>query len=165
MTTLSIIVALGRGRVIGRGNQLPWHLPADLKHFKAVTMGKPVIMGRLTYESIGKPLPGRRNVVITRDAGYSAPGCEVVASPQAALQAVADAGEAMVIGGANLYRQMLPLAGRLYLTLIDAEFEGDTWFPEWNDAEWRETGRDAHEPDERNAYPYTFVELERVDSL
>ncbi len=164
MTTLSIIVALGRGRVIGRDNQLPWHLPADLQHFKKVTLGKPVIMGRLTYESIGKPLPGRRNIVITRAAGYDAPGCEVVASPQAALEAVADADEAMVIGGANLYRQLLPDTDRLYLTFIDADFDGDAWFPEWSADEWRETAREAHLPDERNAYPYAFVVLERVVS-
>lgn len=159
---LSLIFAMDRNRLIGRGNQLPWHLPADLKHFKAVTMGKPIIMGRLTYESIGKPLPGRRNIVVSRDAGYSAPGCEVVTSPEAALQAVAHVDEAMVIGGANLYRQMLPHADRLYITFIDAEFEGDAWFPEWNADEWREVRRDAHRPDERNTVPYAFVVLERV---
>lgn len=164
MTTLSLIVAMGRGRVIGRDNQLPWHLPADLKHFKTVTMGKPIIMGRLTYESIGKPLPGRRNIVITRDAGYAAPGCEVVTSPEAALAAVADVEEALVIGGANLYRQMLPHADRLYFTFIDADFAGDAWFPQWNADEWRETAREAHRPDERNAFPYAFVVLERIGS-
>ncbi|KAA3629588.1 MAG: type 3 dihydrofolate reductase [Proteobacteria bacterium] len=162
MTTLSLIAAMSRGRVIGHDNQLPWHLPADLQHFKTITMGKPILMGRLTYESIGKPLPGRRNIVITRDAGYTAPGCEVVHSIESALAAVADVEEAMVIGGASFYAQLLPQADRLYLTFIDAEFQGDAWFPQWSASEWREVERDDHAPDERNPCPYAFVVLERI---
>jgi dihydrofolate reductase len=161
-TTLSLIAAMDRNRLIGNGNDLPWRLPADLQHFKRITLGKPVLMGRLTYESIGKPLPGRRNIVITRDEGYRAEGCEVVDSIDAALEAVSDAEEAMVIGGATLYKQMLPKAHRLYVTCIDAVFDGDTWFPEWKEAEWRELSRESHEADERNPHPYSFVRLERV---
>lgn len=162
MTTISLIAAMGRDRVIGRDNQLPWHLPADLQHFKRVTMGKPILMGRLTYESIGKPLPGRRNVVITRDTAFAAPGCEVVNSIEAALAAVADVEEVMVIGGASFYHQMLPQADRLYLTFIDADFDGDAWFPQWDAGEWREMEREEHAPDERNPHAYAFVVLERI---
>lgn len=162
MTTISLIAAMGRDRVIGRDNQLPWHLPADLQHFKHVTMGKPILMGRLTYESIGKPLPGRRNVVITRDTAFAAPGCEVVNSIEAALAAVADVEEVMVIGGASFYHQMLPQADRLYLTFIDADFDGDAWFPQWDAGEWREMEREEHAPDERNPHAYAFVVLERI---
>jgi len=162
VTTISLIAAMGRDRVIGRDNQLPWHLPADLQHFKRVTMGKPILMGRLTYESIGKPLPGRRNVVITRDTAFAAPGCEVVNSIEAALAAVADVEEVMVIGGASFYHQMLPQADRLYLTFIDADFDGDAWFPQWDAGEWREMEREEHAPDERNPHAYAFVVLERI---
>lgn len=162
MTTISLIAAMGRDRVIGRDNQLPWHLPADLQHFKHVTMGKPILMGRLTYESIGKPLPGRRNVVITRDTAFAAPGCEVVNSIEAALAAVADVEEVMVIGGASFYHQMLPQADRLHLTFIDADFDGDAWFPQWDAGEWREMEREEHAPDERNPHAYAFVVLERI---
>ena len=160
--TLSLIAAMDRNRLIGNGNDLPWRLPADLQHFKRVTLGKPVIMGRLTHESIGKPLPGRRNIVITRDTDYRAAGCEVVTSIAAALAAVGDCEEAMVIGGATLYDQMLPHADRLYLTFVEAELEGDAWFPEWHDTEWREVSRADHESDERNPYAYRFSVLERV---
>lgn len=159
--TLSLIAAMDRNHLIGNGNDLPWRLPADLQHFKRITLGKPVLMGRLTYESIGKPLPGRRNIVITRDAAYRAEGCEVVDSIDAALRTVSDVKEAMVIGGATLYTQMLPIADRLYVTYIDAAFDGDTWFPSWDEAEWREISRESHAPDERNAYPYRFVVLDR----
>lgn len=155
---------MDRNRLIGNGNELPWRLPADLRHFKVLTMGKPVLMGRLTYESIGKPLPGRRNIVITRDADYQSEGCEVVCSPEAALAAVGDADEAMVIGGAMLYRQLLPRADRLYLTFIDAQFAGDTWFPVWADAEWREVRHEAHGPDKDNPHAYRFAVLERIRS-
>ncbi|GAB4346542.1 MAG: type 3 dihydrofolate reductase [Gammaproteobacteria bacterium] len=158
---LSVIAAMGRGRVIGCGNRLPWHLPADLKHFKAVTLGKPVVMGRLTYESIGRPLPGRRNIVISRDPDYRAEGCEVVDSLAGALEAACDAEEVMVIGGATIYQQALPQAGRLYLTLIDENFEGDAWFPAWRESEWRQVASESHAPDEANPHPYRFVVLER----
>jgi len=162
MTTVSLIAAMGRGRVIGRANTLPWRLPADLKHFKENTLGKPVVMGRLTYESIGKPLPGRRNIVITRDQSYRAEGCEVVDSIEAALAAAEGAEEVMVMGGAMLYQQMLPSADRLYITYIDSDFEGDAWFPEWVESEWQEISREAHTADETNPHSYSFVVLERL---
>jgi dihydrofolate reductase len=159
---LTLVVAMAHDRVIGRDNEMPWHLPADLKHFKSITLGKPVVMGRRTYESIGRPLPGRLNIVITRDHGYEAPGCTVVASLDAALAAAGDAQEVMVIGGANLYAQVIERAERMYLTLIDAELEGDTHFPEYDAQAWRVCAREPHPADEKNAYPYEFVTLERV---
>ena len=162
---ISIIVAMAANGVIGRDNGLPWHLPADLQHFKRITMGKPILMGRRTWESIGRPLPGRTSIVITRDAAYTAPGCVVVHSVEAALQAAADcADEAMVIGGAEFYRQVLPRADTLYLTRIHADFEGDTWFPELDEAEWREVERRDCEPDEKNPYRYSFIRLDRTGS-
>lgn len=158
---VSIIVATDRNRLIGRDNELPWHLPADLKHFRAITMGKPIVMGRRTHESIGKPLPGRSNIVITRDRSYQAPGCTVVHSVEAALAAAEHAEEIMVIGGARLYEQLLPWAHRIYLTRIDHEFEGDSWFPEWQHGQWQEVERQDYAPDERNPYHYSFLILER----
>jgi dihydrofolate reductase len=149
-------------RVIGHENRLPWHLPADLQHFKAITIGKPVLMGRKTWESIGRPLPGRTNIVITRDAGYIAEGCVVAHSLEEAVRAAGEVAEVMVIGGAQLYREALPLADTLYLTLVHAEFQGDTRFPEWRAEQWRETGRTDHEPDDRNPHAYSFITLERV---
>ena len=159
---LSVIVAMAANRVIGHANRLPWHLPADLKHFKATTLGKPVLMGRKTWESIGRPLPGRTNIVITRDTAYTADGCVVVHSLDEAIRVAGEAEEAMVIGGAELYRQALPLADTLYLTLVHGEFTGDTRFPEWRQDEWREIGRVDHEPDESNPHAYSFLTLERV---
>ncbi len=158
---LSIIVAIARNRVIGRGNRLPWHLPADLRHFKQTTMGHPIIMGRKTYESIGRPLPGRQNIVITRNRNFRAEGCLVVHSLQEALAAVPDAEEVFIIGGASLYREALPLADRIYLTLVDAEVEGDTVFPELDASEWQEVRRETFAPDEKNPFGYAFVELVR----
>lgn len=158
---ISIVVAMDRNRLIGRGNALPWHLPADLAHFKAVTMGKPILMGRKTYESIGRPLPGRHNIVITRNAGFAAPGCTVVTSVDAALAAAGAVPEIMLIGGAQLYAELLPRVGRIYVTRIDAAFEGDAWFPALDDGDWVETARSDHDPDERNPYPYSFRVLER----
>ena len=160
---LSIIAALSRNRVIGKDNQLPWRLPADLKHFKAVTLGKPVIMGRKTFESIGKPLPGRDNIVVSRDPQYQADGGIVVAhSLDEALAHTHAAAEVMLIGGAQLYAQALPRAQRLYLTLIHADIDGDAHFPDYDPAAWRETAREDHAPDENNPYPYSFVILERA---
>lgn len=158
---LSIVVAMDRNRLIGCGNALPWRLPADLRHFKAVTMGKPIIMGRKTWESIGRPLPGRTNIVVSRDPAYTAPGCTVVPSVEAALEAAAGAPEIMLIGGAQLYAELLPRAQRIYLTRIDAAFEGDAWFPELAAADWREVERSDQAPDEQNPHPYSFVLLER----
>jgi len=160
---ISLVVAMAANRVIGRDNGLPWHLPADLQHFKRITMGKPILMGRRTWESIGRPLPGRTSIVITRDAGYAAPGCIVVHSVEAALQAAAECGdEAMVIGGAEFYAQVLPRADTLYLTRIHADFDGDTVFPELDESEWREVERSDCEPDAKNPYRYSFIRLDRV---
>ena len=159
---LALIAALDRNGLIGRDNALPWHLPADLQHFKRTTLGKPIVMGRKTWESLGRPLPGRHNIVLTRDPGYTAEGATVVTSVDAALAAAGDVDEVMVIGGAALYATLLPRADRLYLTRIDAAFEGDAWFPEVDPGDWREVAREAHAPDERNAHAYSFITLERV---
>ena len=162
MTRIALIAALAENRVIGRKNRLPWRLPADLRRFKSVTMGKPVIMGRKTYESIGKPLPGRSNIVVTRDPDYRAQGCQVVHSLDQALEAGAGHAEVMVIGGAELYRQALGRAQRMYLTLVRAEVEGDTLFPDIEPQQWRELERESHRADEKNQYDYDFVILQRV---
>jgi dihydrofolate reductase len=159
---ISIIVAMAANRVIGCDNRLPWHLPADLAHFKAITMGKPIVMGRKTWESIGRPLPGRTNIVITRDRGYQAPGCVVVHSIEAALEAARGQDEVMIIGGAEFYRQVLPQADTLYLTCVAGEFAGDTFFPVLADGEWREVACEAHAADEKNPHAYRFITLERV---
>jgi len=159
---ISLIVAMAENRVIGRDNQLPWRIPADLKHFKALTMGKPIIMGRKTYESIGRPLPGRGNIVITGDTSYRAEGCQVVHTLEEALRSAGGAEEAMIIGGATLYRQTLKDADRLYLTLVKAQPEGDTWFPKIEPQEWREIRREVHTADESNEYDYDFVVLDRA---
>ena len=159
---IAIVVAMAENRVIGRENRLPWHLPADLRHFKQLTLGKPVLMGRRTHESIGRPLPGRTNIVVTCDRSYTAPGCVVAHSLESALEAAAGGAEAMVIGGTELYRQLLPRADRIYLTLVHAEFVGDAFFPELAAGEWREAERTDRAPDEKNRWPYSFVRLERI---
>ncbi len=158
---ISLIAALDRNRVIGVGNKMPWHLPDDLKRFRAVTSGYPVVMGRKTFESIGRSLPKRRNIVITRRPGYVAPGCEVVGSLTDALELAGK--HAFVIGGGEIYEQALSLADRLYLTYVDTEVAGgDTRFPEVKPAEWHEIERERHEADERHAFAFTYVTLERV---
>lgn len=157
---ISYVVAIDRNRVIGHNNALPWYLPADLQFFKRTTMGGTMLMGRKTWESIGRPLPGRTSIVMTRDPGYRAEGVKVVHSLDEAIRAAGDAPELFVIGGASLFVDMLPMANRIYLTLIDHAFEGDTWFPEIG-PQWREVSREAHTPDEKNRYSYTFVTLER----
>lgn len=159
---IALIAALANNRVIGRENRLPWRLSADLRHFKSLTMGKPVIMGRNTYESIGKPLPGRSNIVLTRDAQYRAPGCRVVHSLEQALEAAAGHAEVMVIGGAELYRQTIDAAQRLYLTRVKADVQGDAVFPEIDPRQWRELQRESHRGDDNNEYDYDFLILERV---
>ncbi len=159
---ISAIFAMSENRVIGKNNQLPWHLPADLTHFKTITMGKPILMGRKTYESIGKPLPGRCNIVITREKGYHALGCIVVHSIEKALEAAHESNEIFIIGGALLYQAMLPLTQRLYMTLIHQPFEGDTFFPELNKKEWLEIERIDHPKEAENGYSYSFVMLERI---
>lgn len=158
---VSIIAALANNRVIGYQNQLPWHLPADLKHFKELTMGKPIIMGRKTFESIGKPLPGRTNVVVSRNPAFEADGCIVVHSLEAALEKVSYVPEAMIIGGTEIFRQALPLAHTLYLTFIHADIAGDVFFPEWGANDWQEFKRQDFKADEKNGYEYSFVTLSR----
>lgn len=158
---VSIIAACARNRVIGKEGIMPWHLPAELAHFKQLTMGKPIIMGRRTFESIGRILPGRRNVVVTRDPGYRLPGAVVVHTIDDALAAAADAKEAMIIGGGDLYRQLLGRASRLYLTLIEADIEGDTFFPEWIEKEWLLKERTYRAADEKNEYTMSFIVLDR----
>ena len=158
---ISFIVAMGRNRIIGKDNALPWKLPADMKRFREITTGKPVIMGRKTFESLGKPLPNRTNIILTRDNDFVVDGGIVVHSPEEAIQKAAGAEEAMVIGGTSLFRQFFPLARRMYLTIIDDDFEGDALFPEFNQDEWIETQRIEHEPDDKNKYHYTFLTLER----
>jgi dihydrofolate reductase len=158
---LSLIAAVSRNNVIGKDNKMPWHLPADLQFFKTTTLGKPIIMGRKTWESLGRILPGRRHIVVTRNKDYTAEGVEIIHSTDAALKQASNVDEAVIIGGAHLYEEMLPLTDRLYLTEIDAEFEGDTFFPEWNKEEWEVVSSDAHPADEKNSFPYRFVVYDR----
>ncbi|MCH8004017.1 MAG: type 3 dihydrofolate reductase [Nanoarchaeota archaeon] len=158
---ISLIAAMGKNRVIGKDNSLPWNLPADMKYFRDNTKGKPVIMGRKTYESIGKPLPNRTNIIITRDQNYKAEGCIIVHSADEALKAVGNVEEIMVIGGSQIYKEFLPKANKMYLTFIDAEFDGDTYFPEYKIEEWKEISYEEHERDAENPYDYRFVVLER----
>jgi dihydrofolate reductase len=160
---ICLIAALAANRVIGNNNALPWRLPADLARFKALTMGHPVVMGRKTYESIGKPLPGRRNLVISRNRDYSAPGCEVVHSLDDAIAACRGAREIFVIGGAELYRESLPRAHRLEITEIRAGFEGDATFPEVTQGQWRETAREIHSDEAGIPFRYDFARYERMD--
>ena len=163
MTKISLIAAMAEDRVIGKDNDMPWHLPADLQHFKRVTLGKPVIMGRKTFESIGRPLPGRKNIVITRSQNWTSNGVEVVNSPDNALKLVKDAEEVMIIGGGNIYRQFLSLADTLYLTFIDLKVEGDTQFPDWKQfGSWAEIERQDFAADEKNPHPYQFVTLKKL---
>lgn len=161
MTCLSIIVAMDHNRLIGRDNQLPWSLPADLQYFKATTMGKPIVMGRKTWESLGRALPGRQNIVITRNKGFMASGADVVHSLDEALKQAGDADEVMIIGGANLYEQALPSVRRLYITRVDDVFEGDAWFPEFPEQNWRLVRSDTYEADEKNHHAYAFQLYER----
>ncbi len=158
-----IVVAMSENRAIGKDNQLLWQMPADLQHFKKITMGKPILMGRKTYQSIGRPLPGRTNVIVTRDENFKADGCVVVHSIEAALMAVEDQEEICVIGGAELFQQMLPLVEKIYLTIVHHEFAADTFFPEINVAEWKEIEKVTHEADEKNKYAYDFLVLQKID--
>jgi dihydrofolate reductase len=159
---ISMIAAMAHHRVIGIRNSMPWHLPSDMKWFRQHTLGKPIVMGRKTFESFGsKPLPGRSNIIITRDASYQAADSIVVTSIEQAIEAAGDVDEIMIIGGASFYEQMLPRTDRLYLTYVDAEIEGDAWFPEFDENQWQETERIHHPADEKNKYPHDFVILER----
>ena len=158
---VSAIVAAADNNAIGKGNQLLWHLPNDLRFFKKTTSGHTVIMGRKTYESVGKPLPNRRNVVITRQEGYTLAGAEVVHSLDEALAGCAGEEEVFIVGGAEIYRQALPLTNRVYLTQVHAQLEGDAYFPELDKNEWKLETAESHNPDERHAYGYTFKVYER----
>lgn len=159
---ISMIAAMDLNRVIGVDNQMPWHLPDDLKFFKAKTLGKTVVMGRKTFESLGsKPLPKRRNLVITRNSEYLAEGAEVFTSIDEALKSCQGEEEVVIMGGGELYRQMLPFANKLYVTWVQTKISGDTAFPEWQESEWRVTEREWHEADENHQYPFEFVTLEK----
>lgn len=158
---ISLIAAVAANGVIGRDGGLPWRLPADLRRFKDLTMGKPILMGRKTWLSLGRPLPGRRNIVLTRDAAFRADGAVVAHAIDEALCAAESAEEIMVIGGAEVYRALLPPARRLYLTEVKARVEGDARFPAWDRGAWREISREEHAADERHAHAFSFVVLER----
>lgn len=162
MTVLSMIVAHADNRIIGKDNDMPWHLPADLAYFKQTTLGKPVIMGRKTFESIGRPLPGRQNIVITRNSDYVADGVEIVDSIEAALALTSKVEEVMVIGGGAIYAHCLPAANKLYVTHIEASIDGDTQFPAYDfEKDWLLTASERRAADEKNAYPLNFCVYER----
>jgi len=159
--TISIVVAISENRAIGKDNKLLWYLPNDLKHFKAITTGNTVIMGRKTYESVGKPLPNRRNIIITRQ-DIAIEGCEVVNSIKAALELCRTEREVFIVGGAEIYKQSLHLTDRIYLTVVHKQFEGDSFFPEIKKTDWLQVSREDHQPDEKNSLPYSFITYERV---
>ena len=158
---ITLVAAVARNRVIGQGNRLPWHLPADLAHFKRLTLDKPIVMGRRTWESLPGLLPRRRHIVISSNADYRAEGGEVVASPAAALAAAGPVPEVMVVGGAAVYAALLPQATHMALTLVDAELPGDVHFPAWPPSHWQEIAREHQPADARNAYAMDFIQLER----
>jgi dihydrofolate reductase len=158
---ITIIAAMARNLAMGLNGDMPWHLPGELKHFKQTTMGKAIVMGRKTWESIGRVLPGRQNIVVTRNRDYLAAGCDVVSSLEQAL-VVADSNEVMIIGGGELYRQALPLAQKMILTRVDCEPAADTWFPEWEKSEWRIISSRSEPAYERNQYAYQVEGWERV---
>lgn len=166
--TISIIAALGKNNVIGSNNSLPWNLPADMEHFKELTKNKPIIMGSKTFESIGRALPKRDNIVLTKDTKYKAPGCKLANSIEQALEFARDgemgkeSGEIMICGGASIYKQFLPLADKMYLTYIEADFTGDTFFPEFDQTKWQEVEREDHKADEHNLYDYFFITLKKI---
>ncbi len=159
---ISLIAAIDENRLIGNANHLPWHLPADLRHFKALTLDKPIVMGRKTWESLPGLLPRRTHIVLTRDPAYRAIGCLLAASPAEAIDKAGAVAEIMVVGGASIYRQLLPLAQRMYLTLIHGRFQGDAFFPAWNSQQWTEVQRDEVLADEKNRYDLSFLTLERL---
>jgi len=157
----SLIAALAKNRVIGIENRLPWRLPEDLAHFKALTLGHPILMGRKTFESLGRPLPGRTNIVITRNPGYRPDGCLVADSIPAALALCADADEVFFIGGAELYAQVIPLVDRLYLTEVDIEAHGDAWFPDYDRSAFQEIARESRTGEKGDALGFDFAVYER----
>jgi dihydrofolate reductase len=164
---VSLVYAMANNRVIGRNNQLPWYLPNDLKYFKSVTLGKPIIMGRKTFDSIGKPLPGRANIVITRDTSWQHEGVKVCHSAQEAIamaESIAEidgVDEVMVIGGSQIYAELLPKADRMYMTQVHAEVEGDASFPDFDLSQWQEVAREDYSAEGPNPYDYSFVVLDR----
>jgi dihydrofolate reductase len=157
---ISIIVATSKNRVIGNNNSLIWKLPADLKRFKQITTGNTIVMGRKTYESIGKPLPNRRNIIITRDTNYLVDNCEIVNSLEEALMLCNN--DCFIIGGGEIYKQSIDIADKIYLTLVQEDFEGDTYFPEIG-KEWTKVIREDFEPDEKNAHKYSFINYEKYN--
>ncbi|MDD4904888.1 MAG: type 3 dihydrofolate reductase [Methylobacter tundripaludum] len=159
---ISLIVAMASNRAIGLNNQMPWHLSADLKKFKKITMGAPILMGRKTYESIGRPLPGRTNIIISRNPSYSQPGCLVFNDIDKALASCGDSDEIFVIGGSDFYKSMLPVADTLYLTQIHQDFPGDTFFPEIDADQWTEVEREDIDDDPDVSFSYSFLKLEKV---
>jgi dihydrofolate reductase len=159
---ITLIAAMARNRGIGLDGELPWHLPRELRHFKETTMGRPIVMGRRTWESIGRPLPGRQNIVVTRNRQLAAQGCQLAGSLAEAIE-LADGEEVMIIGGGQLYHQALPHADRMLLTLVDLETDADTFFPDWSPADWTETQRRFEAADERNPHDYDVVELTRKE--
>ena len=159
---ISLIVAMAQNRVIGKNNQMPWHLSADLKRFRAITMNSPILMGRKTFESIGKPLDGRENLILSHNANYQPQGCHVFQSLEKALQTAETLGdELFIIGGATLYEMTLPLAQKLYLTQIQTEFDGDTFFPEFDFSDWKEIACEQIDNDEKANFSYRFLTLEK----
>lgn len=158
--TITLVAAMASNRAIGLDGRMPWHLPRELKHFKQTTMGKPIAMGRKTWESIGRALPGRQNIVVTRNPDFSATGCDVAGSMEESIE-MANGAEVMIIGGGQLYTEALPLADRMVLTLVDCAPEADTWFPEWDSADWVEAASRSEAPDEENPHAYRVIELNR----
>jgi len=161
--TISIIAAMAENRIIGKANSLPWHLPADLKHFKRLTTGKPVVMGRKTFESMSGPLRNRRNIVVTRNQEFTGEGAEVAHSLEEALERAAGEPEVMIAGGAEIYAQAIPVADRMYLTVIHQEFSGDTTFPAYDEQEWIEREREDHRSD-GHPYSFSFIRYERLSN-
>ena len=159
---LSIIVAMDKNRAIGANGTLPWHLSSDLKNFKSITMGKPIVMGRKTHESIGQPLPGRENIILTRDETFFAEGCTVLHSLDAIYEHCSECEEVMITGGAEIYKSSLNDASKLYLTEVHTAIDGDTFFPAFNRSEWKEVSRQDFKSDEKNEYDYSFVELNKI---
>ncbi len=160
---IAAIAAMAENRVIGKNNQLPWHLPADLTHFRRLTTGHAVLMGRKTHESIGKPLPNRLNLIMSRDPDYKAEGCTTVQSIHEAIEHIMDSQQFLfVIGGAEIYQLLMPYIDQLYLTIVHQQVDGDTLFPDINPSEWHETDRIRHEADEQNAHAYSFLSMNRI---
>lgn len=158
--TITLVAAMASNRAIGLGGSMPWHLPRELQHFKQTTLGKPIVMGRITWQSIGRVLPGRQNIVVTRNSSFQAPGCDVVSSLTRAVE-VAAGPEVMVIGGGQLYAEAMPFADRMVLTMIECEAQADTWFPEWTPSEWVEVESRVELADEQNPHDYRVVEFSR----